>query len=382
MIKKIVIGLTIIFLVLGGLYFYSLSKIEIRSINFNKLQDINSSDIRGNVEVHNGGIIPVGIDRITYDIILEADGSQLAQGYIQGTTISPGSTTNYPISSKITWIPSEELAKNLIARENTYARVSGTVNHKISFQTIIDVGQYIKQFKEELRIITDDDYSRKLILDALDRVKDDEHINISEYISSIETLQLTDIQEKCLPENRSGVILGCINYIYSPKDGKLIDSKIYLSKWSSFAGLCGTFEHTLYHEFGHAIYTYRYGGKDKEDEIYKKSLEFYADNFADKYASFDESKKQGCDKKFISDYNNMMNEVNNKREIYEEKGNTLRYALDTLSKWDKYSKIIPSDKYEEYLYDYNHYKKAYDEYTNAANDYENARRKLIEYITI
>lgn len=368
----------IIFLIIGGLYVYSLSKIEIRSVNF-KLQDINSSEftLGGNIEVYNGGIIPIGIDRITNDVILEADGSQLARGDIQGTMISPGSTISYPIFAKITWVPSEELARSLIIRENIYARVSGKVD-KVPFQTRVDIAQYLKQFIEELRIITDDDYSRKLILDSLYRIKNVEDINISDYISSIETLPLTDIQRKCLPEN--GGVLGCIEYKYDQKDGKLIDSKIYLSKWSSFTGLCGTFEHTLYHELGHAIYTYRYGGKDKEDEIYKKSLEFYADNFADKYASFDESKKQGCAKKFISDYNNMMNEVNNKRRIYEEKGSALRYALSTLSKWDKYSNGIPSDKYEEYLYDYNNYKKAYDEYTNVAKDYENAQRKLIDII--
>lgn len=149
----LIIGIVILF---GGIYIYSLSKIEVRSINFNNLKDISLSGftLSGYVEVYNGGLIPVGIDHIQYDVILEKTGNRLANGYIQGATISPGTTARFPATNRIDWTPTAEMAIDLLNPGDTYIKVSGNVyvanlqfiEFKIPFQQRINIEQYIRQF--------------------------------------------------------------------------------------------------------------------------------------------------------------------------------------------------------------------------------------------
>ncbi len=149
----LIIGIIVIF---GGLYVYSLSKIEVRSVNFNNIGDIGSSGftLNGYVEVYNGGLIPVGIDYIQYNVVLEKTRNILVDGHIQGNTISPGATVKFPVTNRINWVPTTEMAMDLLNPGDTYIIVSGNVNvanlqiieFKIPFQQRINIEQYIRQF--------------------------------------------------------------------------------------------------------------------------------------------------------------------------------------------------------------------------------------------
>ncbi len=143
-------------LLLGVSYVYTLSKIELKSVNINSLQDISLSGftLGGNIMLYNGGIMPVGINHISYEVQLEKYGTVLTEGYIQGEVISPGQTVSFPFSNKINWVPTAELAFSLIMPGETYATVSGTIyiadlkiiDFKVPFQARINLGEYIKQF--------------------------------------------------------------------------------------------------------------------------------------------------------------------------------------------------------------------------------------------
>lgn len=83
-IAKLLVLIIGIFLIL---YIYSLSKIEVRSVNLDNIGDISMSGftLNGYVEVYNGGLIPVHIDHVEYDVTLEKTGDILADGNVQGT---------------------------------------------------------------------------------------------------------------------------------------------------------------------------------------------------------------------------------------------------------------------------------------------------------
>ncbi len=178
-LTKIFFGILVILLVLGGLYVYSLSQVEVREVTINELQDISLSGftLGGNIKLYNGGLLPVGVDHITYEIVLESSGNQLTGGYIQGKTISPKQIANFPFSKKINWIPTSQVAWGLITPGETYAKISGNVyvadlkfvDFKIPFETRVDLERYIRQFakrkiEQAVDTITD---TTKDIVDAV-----------------------------------------------------------------------------------------------------------------------------------------------------------------------------------------------------------------------
>ncbi len=147
-----------ILIILGGLYIYSLSKIELQKVTVNELQNINLSGFTfgGNIKLYNGGVLPVGVKKITYKITLENSGNELGSGYIEGKTISAKQTADFPFSQEINWAPTSEVALGLITPGQTFAKVEGTVyvadlkitEFKVPFEMRVDLEQYIKQFAE------------------------------------------------------------------------------------------------------------------------------------------------------------------------------------------------------------------------------------------
>jgi len=158
-IKKTIAIVSVLLLILGGfggMYIYSLSKVEIRDIKINELQDISLSGftLGGYIQLYNGGFLPVIVNHISYEVVLEASGKQLVQGYIDGKKISSKQTANFPFSNKINWVPTSEVAWGLITPGKTYAKISGSVyvadlkfvEFKIPFEKRVDLEQYIRQF--------------------------------------------------------------------------------------------------------------------------------------------------------------------------------------------------------------------------------------------
>jgi hypothetical protein len=155
-ISWIVFIIIICFLIYSGLYVYSLSKVEVIDVRVNNLQDVGLSGftLGGEVDVYNGGVLKVDISQITYSLVLDGTGNTLASGLISGDEIPVKETVSFPFSNKINWIPTAELAWNLITPGKTYATLRGTVyvadlgfiDFKIPFEKKIDLEAYIRQF--------------------------------------------------------------------------------------------------------------------------------------------------------------------------------------------------------------------------------------------
>ena len=134
------------------------------------MQDISFSGftLGGNIELFNGGILPLGVDHINYRVILENSGNELASSYIDGKIISPQQTENFPFSTKINWVPTSELAWGLITPGETYAKIEGRISladlkiidFKIPFEKRVNLELYIRQF------------AKKKIEQAVDKVTD------------------------------------------------------------------------------------------------------------------------------------------------------------------------------------------------------------------
>jgi hypothetical protein len=155
-IKLIVLLIVLALFVYGGLYVYSLSQVRVVSVDVNQLQDIGLSGftLGGDIEIYNGGLVPLGIDHLDYFVTLENNGRELASGRIDGGKIPPRKTVSYPLSTRISWIPTSQVAWGLITPGATYAKVAGTVyvadlkiiDFKVPFSTRVNIEQYIRQF--------------------------------------------------------------------------------------------------------------------------------------------------------------------------------------------------------------------------------------------
>jgi LEA14-like dessication related protein len=159
-VTKRVIFITLVLLLLFlGAYSYSLSKVELRKVNIDNLQNVNQSGftIGGTVELHNGGIIPVRVNNITYNIILENLSNESAKGNIRGAILRPGRTEKFLFLHRINWAPTTEVALELITPDKAYTKVQGTVyvtdflfvDIKIPFEERINLEEHIKQFAKK-----------------------------------------------------------------------------------------------------------------------------------------------------------------------------------------------------------------------------------------
>lgn len=208
--------------------------------------------------------------------------------------------------------------------------------------------------KFELKINGADNYTRQKILVALNRTDQ----NIVRHISSINIAR--KIEDTPCENNASGCAIG--NFTI---DGRLIESKIYVLDKNAYKGTCNTFDRTFYHELGHVIYYYKFGGHDikKEDKIYQEILETYAEKYADIYVRVE---KEGCDNDIARQ---LEKDLNEKEKIYQ-------YSAKVLSKWDIYKYDgIPTELYEEYRYDYELYSDAKKEYTDTLEKFKDYIRK-------
>jgi len=163
-----------------GLYAYSASKVEVRDIRVGSLGNITLGgfELLGDVELYNGGVIPVSVERIDYTLTLEEDGTELARGVIYGGDIPAKGSVDYAFSTHVSWMPSAQLAASLLSGEGTYARLQGTARLKrvwfidvsVPFEYRIDLGAYLKQFVEEQVSSAADkllDYAGAKLIDAI-----------------------------------------------------------------------------------------------------------------------------------------------------------------------------------------------------------------------
>lgn|SRR3989338_1123045 len=164
-IWKVVLVLFVLVTALVGAYVYTLSKVEVRQVSFNSLEsiDLTGFTLSGYVEVYNGGILPIGVDYIEYDIILEDSNAVLSSGQIEGDLVSPQQTKKFGLNQRVNWVPTAEVALRLVTPGETYAIVRGVVHvadlgfveFKVPFETKFDLEVYLKQFiKSKVQEVT------------------------------------------------------------------------------------------------------------------------------------------------------------------------------------------------------------------------------------
>ncbi|HHQ45489.1 MAG TPA: hypothetical protein ENN13_05075 [Candidatus Altiarchaeales archaeon] len=162
--SKLIVGAIVLLVFLAGLYgflyLYSLSKIELRDVRLNSISDVSLDGftISGALVLYNGGLITVEVENITYDVVLEASNQSLASGAIVGGKIPRSATTEFLFSNRVRWRPTAQLAFDIIESKNTYATIEGEVyvadlyltELRIPFKERIDLGDYVKQFVQEI----------------------------------------------------------------------------------------------------------------------------------------------------------------------------------------------------------------------------------------
>lgn len=134
----------------AGVFFYSLHQVEIKNFSFGELKDVSLTGftVQGNLELYNGGVIPIKISSVNYTVVLEASGAELARGHVEGAKIYPKQSVLFPISSKINWAPTAELLTLMMKGDEVYIIVKGDVYLvanivKLPFEKRINIAEQI-----------------------------------------------------------------------------------------------------------------------------------------------------------------------------------------------------------------------------------------------
>lgn len=147
----------VILVAVAGLFAYSAKDVEVVSADISTIKDLSFTGvtIEGDIEVYNGGFLPVIVDMITYTVMLENVEGIVGEGNITGGTVMPGENGVFPVVIRLEWIPSLETALELITSEKTFAEVSGIVHIaelkgfiklELPFTARVNLQGYVEQF--------------------------------------------------------------------------------------------------------------------------------------------------------------------------------------------------------------------------------------------
>jgi len=158
--RKLYIGLIaagailLILLSYFGIYFYSLSKVTLQDVKITQLKDVDLEGFTfgGDIILINNGWLDVEIKNITYDIILEINDTKLGDGVIQGKKLPKDEPVDFPFSTRISWVPSAELAVELLESEEVFIALKGDVHVTetitLPIEEKIDIKPFVDQFVE------------------------------------------------------------------------------------------------------------------------------------------------------------------------------------------------------------------------------------------
>ncbi|MFC1752583.1 hypothetical protein ACFL96_04220 [Thermoproteota archaeon] len=138
-----------------GLYMYSLSQVELRNLVLDEIEMQETGfSLSGEIEMYNGGLVTIGINWLNYTVHLESTGDLLGKGHLTGTDIKPKQGKNYPFSTDIEWVPSADLAKQLIEPGQANIIVKGNVSvslldKRIPFEKKVDIKPFLMKFAVE-----------------------------------------------------------------------------------------------------------------------------------------------------------------------------------------------------------------------------------------
>ena len=188
----------VIIIAVAGLFAYSAKDVEIVSADISTIKDLSFTGvtIEGEIEVHNGGFLPVIVDMITYSVVMEDIEGVVGEGNITGKTVMPGENEMFPVVIRLEWVPSLETALELITSNSTYAEVAGIVHIaelkgfiklELPFTARVNLQGYVEQFMPTLPSVIPDGITSDIIEgvgDVIDIVSD----NAGDIIGAIEGL--------------------------------------------------------------------------------------------------------------------------------------------------------------------------------------------------
>ncbi len=161
-IKKISWTISVLFaclVIYGGLYVYSLYHVEILDVSISNLGNTSQSGftVEGEILLRNGGLLGVEISSINYSLILDKTGTELASGMIEGSVLAAKKNASFSFSEEVEWVPTAELAQELLTSKEVNATLSGKVylsdfrlfGFNIPFEEKIDLGPYVRQFLKD-----------------------------------------------------------------------------------------------------------------------------------------------------------------------------------------------------------------------------------------
>lgn len=181
---------------------------------------------------------------------------------------------------------------------------------------------------EKFPIVYADNYSRNIITDALKQINEQEGVNVTSYITDVYIVD--DMKNSpCNLVDPGKILFGC-EVPYTNLFG-FENASIYVLDGNNknYSQVCMTFGSVVYHEIGHTLYQIKYGIPRQEDDIYKKSLETYADGIAQKYVHIDKSKKVGCKEYYLAQE---VERANRTLNIFREKMKDDEVSLENVNR--------------------------------------------------
>ena len=150
----ILISAVLFLILIISLYFHSLTSVRIESVKVDKLRDISLQGftLAGEIDLFNGGLLPVKVSKISYEVVLESTGEQLARADIKGGWIAPRKIERYGFETTIYWKATKDVILNLLREGRTYAQIRGVAyvgGMEIPFMREVDLEEYLKQFVQE-----------------------------------------------------------------------------------------------------------------------------------------------------------------------------------------------------------------------------------------
>jgi LEA14-like dessication related protein len=147
-----------IILVAGALFYFGqgLQDASLDRFDVTGIDDITTESftILGNLFVKNPSEISVPIDIIEYDIFLKETGEKIGSGTLPTFTLEKSTTNKIAFNQKMRWIPTAQLAVNLLTKEKVIIEIKGKLRinvpkvkeYSIPFSQETDIQEYVGQF--------------------------------------------------------------------------------------------------------------------------------------------------------------------------------------------------------------------------------------------
>jgi LEA14-like dessication related protein len=154
---KLFLRIVVPLLVIGSIFFYfaqGIDKVSVEGFAFTGLSNVSLKGFTmdGTLNINNPSRLPVPVQSVTYDIILNETAEKISSGTLPAFVLAPGSS-NVPFHEHIAWAPTASLALQLAFEDHIYATVKGHVRvaipllnqYDIPFQKQIDLKDYLRQ---------------------------------------------------------------------------------------------------------------------------------------------------------------------------------------------------------------------------------------------